>query len=45
MGYFLSGGGGGLNHLPKKCLQVVQVFKKQLKRSKGHTINFGLYMK
>ena len=30
--------GGGLNHLPKKFLQVAQIFTKQPKRNEGHTM-------
>ena len=36
-GNLLSGGGGGaVNHLPKKILQVAQIFTKELKRNEGH---------
>ena len=37
-GNFLPGGGGGVNHLPKKFLQVAQIFTKQSKRNEGHTM-------
>ena len=39
-GNFLPGGGGGaaLNHLPKKLLQVAQIFTKQSNRNEGHTM-------
>ena len=30
--------GGAVNHLPKKFLQVAQIFTKQSKRNKGHTM-------
>ena len=34
------GGGEGVNHFPeKKHLQVAQIFMKQSKRNRGHTIN------
>ena len=36
-GNFLPGG-GAVNHLPKKFLQVTQIFTKQLKRNEGHTM-------
>ena len=36
-GNFLpGGGGGGVNHLPKKFSQVAQIFTKQSKRNEGH---------
>ena len=31
-------GGGGVNHLPKKFMQVAQIFTKQSKRNEGHTM-------
>ena len=31
-------GRGGVNHLPKKFLQVAQIFTKQSKRNEGHTM-------
>ena len=39
-GIFLPGrgGGGGVNHLPKKFLQVSQIFTKESKRKEGHTM-------
>ena len=39
-GNFRPGGGGGraVNHLPKKFLQVAQIFTKQSKRNEGHTM-------
>ena len=36
------GGGEGVNHFPEKKhlhLQVAQIFMKQSKRNRGHTIN------
>ena len=39
MPFFAKGGGEGVNHLPKKILQVAENFMKQSKRNKGHTIN------
>ena len=30
--------GGAVNHLPKKFLQVAQIFTKQSKRNEGHTM-------
>ena len=36
---FCREGGEGVNHLPKKILQVAEIFMKQSKRNKGHTIN------
>ena len=36
MGNFLPG--GAVNHLPKKFLQVAQIFTKQFKRNEGHTM-------
>ena len=38
-----------MNHLPKKFLQVAQIFTKQSKRNKGHTITqhwttYGIYI-
>ena len=32
------GGGGVVNHLPKKFIQVAQIFTKQSKRNEGHTM-------
>ena len=32
------GQGGAVNHLPKKFLQVAQIFTKQSKRNEGHTM-------
>ena len=29
---------GAVNHLPKKFLQVAQIFTKQSKRNEGHTM-------
>ena len=37
--FFAKGGGEGVNRLPKKYLQVAEIFMKQSKRNKGHTIN------
>ena len=37
-GNFRPGGGGAVNHLPKKFLQVTQIFTKQSKRNEGHTM-------
>ena len=31
-------GGGAVNHLPKKFLQVAQIFTKQSKRNEAHTM-------
>ena len=30
--------GGAVNHLPKKLLQVAQIFTKQSNRNEGHTM-------
>ena len=30
--------GGAVNHLPKKFMQVAQIFTKQSKRNEGHTM-------
>ena len=35
-GNFLPGGGGAVNHLPKKIAQVAQIFAKESKRNEGH---------
>ena len=35
---FCQGGGGGGNHLPKKFLQVAQIFTKQSNRNEGRTM-------
>ena len=32
------GGGGAVNHLPKKFLQVAQIFTKQSNRNEAHTM-------
>ena len=32
------GRGGAVNHLPKKFMQVAQMFTKQSKRNEGHTM-------
>ena len=32
------GQGGAVNHLPKKFLQVAQIFTKQSKRNEAHTM-------
>ena len=32
------GGGGAVNHSPKKFLQIAQIFTKQSKRNEGHTM-------
>ena len=37
-GNFRAGGGGAVNHLPKKFLQVAQIFTKQSKRNEAHTM-------
>ena len=34
-GNFLPGGGGGVNHLPKKISQVAQIFTKESEREEG----------
>ena len=39
MGYFLPG--GAVNHLPKKILQVAQIFTKQSNRNEGRCNNIG----
>ena len=31
-------GGEGVNHSPKKFLQIAQIFTKQSKRNEGHTM-------
>ena len=33
--FFAEGGGGGVNHLPKKKSQVAQIFTKDSKRNEG----------
>ena len=40
-GYFLPGGWGAANHLPKKILQVAQMFTKQSNRNEGRCNNIG----
>ena len=37
-GQFSARGGGAVNHLPKKFLQVAQIFTKQSKRNEAHTM-------
>ena len=32
--------GGAVNHLPKKLLQVAQIFTKQSNRNEGHVRNY-----
>ena len=32
------GGGGAVNHLPKKFSQVAQIFTRQSKTNEGHTM-------
>ena len=34
--------GGAVNHLPKKFLQVAQIFTKQSKRNEGQTMHMKL---
>ena len=31
---------GAVSHLPKKFLQVAQIFTKQLKGNEGHTMHY-----
>ena len=38
---FCQGGGGAVNHLPRKFLQVAQIFTKQSNRNEGRCNNIG----